>query len=449
VGLYTCGPTVHDFAHIGNFRAYVWEDLLRRWLEFRGFEVHHVMNITDVEDKTIRRSAETGVSLDEYTARYVEAFFEDLKTLAVRPAHEYPRATDHVKEMIEIIEALEKAGHTYISEGSVYFRIETFPGYGRLSNLERRETLAGARIDSDEYEKDDVRDFVLWKAPKDEGEPTWDSPWGPGRPGWHIECSAMSMRYLGRSFDLHTGGVDNIFPHHENEIAQSECATGEPFVRYWMHCAHLMVDGQKMSKSLGNFHTLRDLLERGHSPRTLRYLLLGTHYRRSLNFTFEAAAQAEGELARIDDLRRRLDEVDDEAPGGEALERRAQEALRGFTEGLDDDLNISGAMGELFTLVREANSALDAGTAGRRGRDAVLGVLDRLDDVLGVLSPPTEEDLDAEIEALITRRQEARARKDWAEADRIRDELDARGIVLEDTPRGVRWKRRASPVPKG
>jgi len=306
VRLYTCGPTVYDFAHIGNFRTYVWEDLLRRTIRHLGFRITQVMNITDIEDKIIAKAIAHGTTIDEVTAPFIRAFFEDLDTLGIERAEHYPRATDHIPEMIAIARKLEETGHTYASQGSLYFRIESFPTYGRLSSLEAREIKVGARVDSDEYEKDDARDFVLWKGHRP-GEPSWESPYGAGRPGWHLECSAMSMKYLGESFDLHTGGVDNIFPHHENEIAQSEGATGRPFVRYWMHAAHLMVDAEKMSKSKGNFYTLRDLVARGSDPRALRYLLLATHYRSPLNFTFDALARSAQELQRFDALYARLD----------------------------------------------------------------------------------------------------------------------------------------------
>ncbi len=443
VGLYTCGPTVHDFAHIGNFRAYTWEDLLRRHLEWRGYEVLHVMNITDVEDKIIRKANEAGVDIREYTARYTEAFFEDVRALHIEPAHHYPRATEHVAEMIDLIRRLEKRGHTYVSGGSVYFRIASFPGYGKLAGLDRDKLLVGARVDADEYTKDDPADFVLWKAHR-EGEPSWDSPWGPGRPGWHIECSAMSMKYLGETFDIHTGGVDNKFPHHENEIAQSEGATGKQFVRYWLHCAHLVVDGEKMSKSLGNFYTLRDLLERGHDPRYIRYVLLGTHYRRPLNFSFEALDQARAELSRVDDLVERLEREATGSAGEARWNDRVRAAREAFGEALDDDLNISGAMGEIFKLVREVNAGLDRGEVSREDAEVVLGFLREADRVVGALFPFEErrEEAPPEVLELLEARTRARKERNWAEADRLRDEILARGWVVEDTPRGARLKRR-------
>jgi len=440
VRMYTCGPTVYDFAHIGNFRTYVWEDLLRRALEYHGLRVVQVMNITDIEDKILARMAAEGRSLEEVTAPYIAAFFADLATLRVSPAEHYPRATHHVPEMIALALRLRERGLTYESQGSLYFRIAAFPGYGRLSGVEGREMRPGTRVDHDEYDKDDVRDFVLWKASRP-GEPTWDSPFGPGRPGWHLECSAMSIRYLGPTFDLHTGGVDNIFPHHENEIAQSEGATGQPFVGHWMHAAHLMVDGEKMAKSKGNFYTLRDLLARGHDPRALRMLLLATHYRTPLNFTFQALTQAAAEVRRLDDLAHRLARE----PGGirvdPAFDAEIDAELDEFGAGLGDDLNVSRALGAVFRLVRSAHVAMDRGPLATSTRDRLRHALERVDAVLAVLDRTTEA-LDAEVEALIEARAAARQRRDWAGADRIRDDLAARGIVLEDTAQGTVWKRR-------
>ena len=440
VGMYTCGPTVYDFAHIGNFRAYVWEDLLRRTLKFLGYRVTQVMNITDVEDKIIAKSVAEGLTLQQVTEPITQAFFEDLDTLRIERAEHYPRATEHIPEMLELARRLQERGLTYTSHGSLYFRIDEFENYGRLSNLENRQVMSGARVDSDEYAKDDVRDFVLWKAHKP-GEPAWDSPFGPGRPGWHLECSAMSMKYLGKSFDLHTGGVDNIFPHHENEIAQSEGATGQPFVKYWMHAAHLMVDGEKMAKSKGNFYTLRDIREQGHEPRAIRLLLLGTHYRSPLNFTFPAVAQATAEVGRLDDLTARLDREPETVGRNGSFDGVVSTALDEFSSALADDLNISGALGAVFRLVREAHVAMDKAELPRDSRRGLRHALERLDGVLGVIAKPALEP-DAEIDALIGQRNAARASKDFAEADRIRDDLVARGILLEDTPQGTVWKRK-------
>jgi cysteinyl-tRNA synthetase len=440
VRLYTCGPTVYDYAHIGNFRTYLWEDLLRRYLNVRGYRVTQVMNLTDVDDKTIANARRAGLALEDYTRKYIDAFFEDLDALGIERAEHYPRATGEIPAMVALVRRLREKGHIYESRGSQYFKIDSFPGYGRLSGCDPAAGDRQPRIDSDEYEKDSPRDFAVWKARKDD-EPFWDTELGPGRPGWHLECSAMSMKYLGETFDIHTGGVDNIFPHHENEIAQSEGATGRPFVRYWLHAAHLIVDGQKMSKSLGNFHTLRTLRERGFDPRAIRYLLLSVHYRKPLNFTFEGLAQSQAALARLDDLALRLDQHDSPKTGGAGLARGAAAARAGMLEALDADLNTAGALGSLFDLVRETHAGIDAGRVGAEEAAEVRGVLSAFETIFGIRIG-VRGSLDQEIEALIRRRAEARSRRDFAEADRIRDDLLARGIVLEDTPQGVRWKRR-------
>jgi len=438
VRMYTCGPTVYDFAHLGNFRTYMFEDLLRRWLKWRGYRVVQVMNLTDVDDKTIRGALAAGVSLDAYTAPYIEAFFEDIDALRIERAEHYPRATRHVAEMVALIARLEANGHTYEAGGSIYYRIGTFPGYGKLSGMDIAALKPGARVDVDEYEKEEARDFALWKAPR-EGEPTWPSPWGPGRPGWHIECSAMSTKYLGETFDLHTGGVDNIFPHHENEIAQSEGASGKPFVRYWLHAAHLVVEGRKMAKSLGNFFTLRDLLAKGYEPVALRYLLLATHYRQQLNMTWEGLGAAAEAVTRLQDFYRRAREYagagDDDF--GPALAR----AREGFERGLDEDLGIAEALAALFELVTAGNRAMDAGELSAAGARELVATLESFDRVLDVLTPGGGA-LDAAVERLIAAREEARRAKDFARADAIRGELEAQGIILEDTAGGVRWKRK-------
>ncbi len=439
VKLYTCGPTVYDYAHIGNFRSYVAEDLLKRFLKFLGYRVLHVMNITDVDDKTIKGAQREGVSLQEFTRKYEKAFFEDIDTLRLDRADYYPRATETIPDMIKIIQGLLDKGYAYIKDGSVYFRISAFPEYGKLSKIKPEELKAGVRIDADEYTKEDVRDFALWKAKKP-GEPSWPSPFGEGRPGWHIECSTMSMKYLGETLDIHAGGVDNIFPHHENEIAQSEAYTGKQFVRYWFHVQHLIVEGEKMSKSKGNFYTLRDLLAMGFSPRAIRYLLLTTHYRKTLNFTFEALYQATASLKRITDFLFELETR--KFPEGESQQakERIEKCRREFTLALADDLNISGAMAAIFELIRWGNKAMEEGELFSQDAANLKALLYDLDRVLAVLPEKVVEELPEDIMRMIKEREEARKRKDYATADRIRDELFKRGIILEDTKEGTRWK---------
>ncbi len=442
VRLYTCGPTVYNYAHIGNFRAYVFEDVLRRTLKYFGYQVVQVMNLTDVDDKTIRGSRAAGKPLTEYTKIYKDAFFADLKALNVEPAEHYPAATDHVPEMIALIRTLMEKGHAYRSEdGSVYFSVASFPGYGRLAHLDMAGLRPGARVSHDEYEKENVADFALWKAwDAEDGDVAWDSPWGRGRPGWHIECSAMSTKYLGETFDLHTGGVDNIFPHHEDEIAQSEAASGKPFVRYWMHCAHLVVDGRKMSKSLGNFFTLRDVLSKGHTGRETRYVLAAGHYRQSLNFTFDALSGARAALQRLDEFQERLAEHAGKASAS-GLPAWAAETRERFDAALRDDLNISEALGALFDMVHAGNKAFDAGGVTPGEAAGVRALLGRFDTVLGVLEKPDAE-VPAEALALLEQRQAARKNKNWPESDRIRNELAALGWVIQDTPQGAKLKRK-------
>jgi cysteinyl-tRNA synthetase len=441
VRLYTCGPTIYNFAHIGNFRAYIFEDLLRRYLEFRGFDVHHIMNLTDVEDKIIRTCRETGESLKSITSRFAQAFFEDLDTLGVQRAHKYPAATDHVDEMVALIKELGARGHTYSVDGSIYFKLATFPDYGKLSHMDLDQLQSGAsgRVDRDEYNSENAHDFALWKAwvPED-GEVFWETELGKGRPGWHIECSAMAMKYLGSSFDIHCGGVDNIFPHHENEIAQSECATGHQFVKYWMHCAHLVVDGKKMSKSLGNFYTLRDLVAKDIDPLSIRWVLIATHYRQPNNFAFDAVQAADQSLRRIRDFRLRLGEA---KGGGEDLQELCDACEQAFTEAMDDDLNVSGALGSVFDFIRDVNKALDEGRAGGEGARNALALLDRLNHVTGLFAPPVPDEVPESVRQLVLERQQARRSKDFKRSDAIRDELAAQGWVVEDTADGPRVKR--------
>ncbi len=448
VGIYTCGPTVYGDPHIGNLRAFVFEDVLVRAMRYLGYAVTQVMNITDVDDKTIREASAAGLDLDTYTQPYIDSFLADLDTLHVERASEYPRATRHIDEMIAMVEQLVDNGHAYQAEdGSVYFRIASDEDYGRLSGFRLDEAQQGERVASDEYEKEDIRDFVLWKAAKP-GEPTWDSPWGPGRPGWHIECSAMSMKYLGESFDIHCGGVDNIFPHHENEIAQSESATGKPFAHTWLHAEHLIVDGEKMSKSLGNQYTLSELVEKGIAPRVLRYFYLSVHYRQKLNYTADAVESAEGALRRIDQMRFRLDHTQEDGPPSPKLAAAGKRLQEEFRAGLADDLNLSEALAALFRYVKVVNVEIEHLKLGEWDVERVRQALADVDQVLGVLDPAQWEEkesasglADKEIEELIGQRREARAGGDYSEADRIRALLESHGIVLEDTAQGTRWKR--------
>lgn len=458
VRMYTCGPTVYDRAHIGNFRTFVWEDLLRRWLRVSGYEVEQVMNVTDVDDKTIRAAAERGVPLEDVTRPVELQFLEDWETLGLEDVEYRPRATEHVDGMIELIRRLEDAGVTYDRDGSLYYAIGSFDDYGRLVDLDPEALRSAGRAAGDEeYSKDDPRDFVLWKGGAREeegGVAVWDSPWGPGRPGWHLECSAMAMEYLGETLDIHTGGVDNIFPHHVNEMAQSEAATGRPFARYWLHAAHLLVDGGKMSKSLGNFHTLGSLLEGGARPSAIRYLLLSAHYRSQLNFTLDGLEGADRAITRLWEFRTRLEAeaLPEDPPGAEKAARALVAAWRDrFDESMNDDLAVSGALAATFDLVRDGNAALDAGEVGPDAAAALRGALDRFDAVFGVLAlRAREEEIDdpefaAWVEERIEARARARSERDFGRADALREELEQRGVVLEDTASGTRWKLASGP----
>ncbi|MEY2502053.1 MAG: cysteinyl-tRNA synthetase [Verrucomicrobiota bacterium] len=441
VKMYTCGPTVYSHAHIGNFRAYLFEDLLQRHLEARGFEVRRVMNLTDVDDKTIRGSREAGVPLAEFTATFKKAFFEDLDALRIKRADSFPEATDprEIAKMIEMIGTLMERDLAYQAEDkSVYFRIKNFPDYGKLAHFDLEELRSTGRVKSDEYDKEHIGDFALWKAwDEADGPVKWSSPWGEGRPGWHIECSAMATQLLGEQLDIHCGGVDNIFPHHEAEIAQTEGCTGKTFVRYWLHCAHLMVEGQKMAKSLGNFYTLRDVIAKGYSGREVRYALMRVHYRAPLNFTWEGMEEARQALGRIDDWKRRLQE-NAERPTPNAESRMAEGS--GFHDALDDDLNISAALGVLFETIRETNRRMDGGEMDSSEAKAWLEWWGRVDQVLAV----SEEEmaLPAEIAQLAEARVQARLAKDWRKSDELRDELAARGWEARDTKDGQKITRR-------
>ena len=441
VKLYTCGPTVYDFAHIGNFRAYLFEDLLRRTLEYSGYNVFHIMNITDIDDKTIKKSIKENKSLKDFTNYYTNAFFEDVKLLNILPAHYYPRATEFIPQMIDMIEQLERKGYTYTSEDqSVFFRISKFKEYGKLANLKPEDMVSGQRVEDDEYEKEEGRDFALWKGYKSEdGDIFWDSPWGRGRPGWHIECSAMSTHYLGNDFDIHCGGVDNIFPHHENEIAQSKCSEDSKFVNYWIHNEHLSVEGNKMSKSAGNFYTIRDLFDKGYRPEAIRYALISSHYRQKMNFTFERLDNAQKSINKVKELLRRLESISkDNLEDDITYLELTSQFLNDFNINISDDLNISGALGALFIWVNTLFKLIDENKLSfNQSNDAIEKIAD-INIIIGVFD--LKNNLDDEIIKMIKKREDARMNKDWDKSDQIRLALLEKGIVLEDTPDGTVWK---------
>lgn len=446
VRMYTCGPTVYNFAHIGNFRTYVFEDLLRRTIKFFGFGITQVMNLTDVDDKTIKGAIINNVSLDAFTQPYKDAFFEDLETLRIERVEYYPAATDYISEMIEMIEKLLKKGVAYVGgDGSVYFAIQKFPRYGCLSHfcLNELQVNASERVANDEYDKDNLADFVLWKGydPERDGKIYWESPFGPGRPGWHLECSAMAMKILGETIDIHVGGVDNMFPHHENEIAQSEACSEKHFANLWMHSEHLLVDQKKMSKSLGNFYTLRDLLAKGYTGVQVRYLLLQTHYKTQLNFTFQGLDGAKSALQRLNDVVQRLFDIEEEKDGGE-LEELCHKTLDNFAQELGDDLNISAALAVLFDFVRDINSFCDEENVGKREAALAIEFMKKIDSVLGILSFKKQvPEIPKELQEAFDLRQKARTEKNWKLADEMRDFIQKRGYIIEDTPRGVRLKK--------
>ncbi len=440
VSIYSCGPTVYSYAHIGNFRTFVFNDFFRRYLEFRGYKLNQSMNITDVDDKTIAGANRDGVTLGEYTGKYTGIFFEDLKSLNIEEVEHYPRATESIDSMIDILEKINSKGLLYEKEGSLYFSISKYGDYGRLSRVDAREIKSGARYDADEYEKDDVRDFALWKASKKD-EPSWETPFGSGRPGWHIECSAMIRKIYNSTIDVHTGGVDLIFPHHENEIAQSEAAYGEKFSRYWIHVEHLLVNGSKMSKSAGNFYTLRDLIEKGFSARSIRFLLLTAHYRKQLNFTLDGLKQAEQALERIDNFIVRLNDVKNFSCENNA-DSVIENFMESFTDTVDADLNISGGIGVFFDFITKLNSLIDENRLSLNDIDSINSTLELADSVFGFIYMDKQElQVDEEmINALVQERNDAKASKNFARADEIRDTLIDMGIVLEDTKDGTRWK---------
>lgn len=448
VRMYTCGPTVYHYAHIGNFRTYVFEDLLRRTLKFFGYQVTQVMNLTDVDDKTIRGTIETGQSLIDYTQPYKNAFFVDIQSLGIERAENYPAATDYINYMIDFIQKLLDKGIAYKSnDKSIYYAIEKCPHYGRLSHLKLEDLKVGAgdeRVASDEYDKENVGDFVLWKAydPERDGKIFWESPFGPGRPGWHLECSAMAMHLLGETIDIHVGAVDNIFPHHENEIAQSEAFSGKPFVSYWLHSEHLIVNHKKMSKSLGNFYTLRDLLEKGYNGMQVRYMLMHIHYRTQLNFTFEGMEGAKTSLHRLNDFIKRMQEIADLKIEPKASCRDAlQEAINRFSEAMADDLNISVALAAVFDMMHVINNLYDNDSINGGDASEVLIVMKEFNRVLGVLTFEKQEVIPPELQEMLKKREEARKTKDWAQADQLRQQLYDKGYVIEDTSHGPRLKK--------
>lgn len=442
VKMYTCGPTVYDFAHIGNFRTFVFQDLLRRWLEYRGFKVTQVMNITDVDDRTIKGSRKENIPIKQYTERYTKAFFEDLEALNIERVEHYPKATEHIPDMVALVKKLIEKGYAYRGDdGSIYYDISKFKDYGKLSKIKIEELKPGARVKVDEYGKEEAYDFALWKAwDEEDGDVFWETEIGKGRPGWHIECSTMAMKYLGETLDIHSGGVDLIFPHHENEIAQNEAATGKEFARCWLHSEHLLVEGRRMAKRFGNFYTLRDLTAKGYDPTVVRYLLLSTHYRQQLNFTFEGLEAAKSAVDRLTNLAERLLEANGEG-SGEKIGVLMGDVKKNFEEAMDDDLNIGVALAALFDFVREVNKLIDENMLSKEEAKKVYNLIMGFDRVLGVIGEVRkEEKLSKEAEELIRRREEARKAKDWQTADRIREQLKAMGVILEDTPQGVKWK---------
>ena len=437
VGLYTCGPTVYDNAHIGNFRAYAWEDILRRYLEYSGYKVKQIMNLTDVDDKTIRGANENKMALSEYTEKYKKSFFEDINALNILPAHNYTSATEHIPEMVKLVETLMEKGFAYRGDDdSIYFSIKKFPNYGKLAGIDVTKLKDGARIKQDEYEKEGVGDFAVWKAwDEDDGTVFWETSLGKGRPGWHIECSAMSMKYLGETFDLHTGGVDNKFPHHENEIAQSEAATGKKFVKYWMHCEHLLVNGKKMAKSAGTFYTLRDLIDKGLNPKAIRYVLINSQYRQQINFVIDSVHDAE---KAIDGIQRFIDRVRNINEGDGNAETEISDLITSFEGAMDNDLGVPNATKALFEFVKKVNTLIDNSQLGKTGAENVLDALKKVDSVLGIMDfTEVFFEVTDEQQKLIDERNVARNAKDFAKSDELRDKLKAEGIELVDNPDGT------------
>ena len=441
VTVYCCGPTVYDYAHIGNLRTFLFEDILTRYLEYKGYEIKFVMNITDVDDKTISSSRKYNTALKDYTEKFTDEFFKDLKSLNIREASLYPRATEYIQDIENHIIKLQNEDYCYESEGSYYFSINKFAGYGRLSGLEINESRNKTRLNEDEYTKDNAQDFALWKSwDNDDGDVYWEGKLGKGRPGWHIECSVMSTKILGNEIDIHAGGVDLIFPHHENEIAQTEAVTKKQFVRYWIHAEHLIVEGKKMSKSEGNFFTLRDLLDKGYDANHIRFLLIASHYRSQLNFTFDGIKQAKENIDRIQESYSKVKSLETETGCNRVLSEITKGSIDSFEDAMDDDLDMPVALASIFRFVRDLNKYLDDNEVLEENKSEVLDYFKKINSILGVLSNETIR-LDDEAMQLIKERDEAREKKDWKKSDKIRDELSKRGYVVEDTEKGTRIKR--------
>jgi len=441
VKLYTCGPTVYNVVHIGNFRTFVFEDILRRYLKYKGYKVTQVMNLTDVDDKTIKGAKHAGLSLNEFTEKYTQLFFEDRDALGIEPAEIYPKATDHISEMVTLIKTLVANGYTYESDGSIYFKLSKFPSYGKLSKIDVENMKSGTRYDADEYDKQDVRDFVLWKGYKD-GDPFWETEIGKGRPGWHIECSAMSMKYLGESFDIHTGGIDNMFPHHENEIAQSEAATGKPFVHYWLHSEYLMMKDAKMAKSAGNFLTIRDLITKGINPMVIRYFLISAHYRSQLIYSEDNLVSAENGLKRLNECISNITQITPAPTENSNVDEIIKQTILEFEESMDDDLNICCALAAIFNMIKTINGLMVQNKIGLQNKQTILDTLTKFNSVFGVMNFKNTYDMaDDEINQLIAERDDARKNKNFKRSDEIRDFLKSKGIVLKDTKDGVRFAR--------
>jgi len=439
VTIYSCGPTVYNFAHIGNWRSFIFSDILRRYLKYKGYKVKHVMNLTDVDDKTIRDSKKENLSLKKFTEKYTKYFFDDMDKLNIEKVEYYPKATENIDEMVKLIKILLKKGYAYKAEDGIYFDISKFKDYGKLANLNIKGLKTGARVSNDEYDKKNAKDFALWKFwDKEDGDVFWETEIGKGRPGWHIECSVMSTKYLGKTIDIHTGGVDLIFPHHQNEIAQSEAANDKKFVNYWLHCEHLIVNGKKMSKSLGNFYTLRDILDKGYDAKSVRYVLLSTHYKQKLNFTFKGIEAAQNVIERFREFVLKSKKAS--GKDNKKISELIKKVKLDFEKAMDDNLNISKALAKIFDFMKDINKLLKDNKLSKKDANSIIKTMKEFNSVLGIIDFK-EEKIDKQVESLIKQREDARAKKDFEKADKIRDKLKKKGIILEDTSQGVRWKK--------